>query len=349
MAELIVIVADDLTGAIDSAAPFAARGARVRIALRGDAIGDAAAGDTQVLAIDTRSRALPADQAAERVAHAWAALAPLAPRAVIKKVDSRLQGHCGVEAERLLTLSGRSRALVCPAVPDQQRIVADGCLTGRGVARPIAVADRFAAMPCACPDAADGEDLAAFAQAILADPARIMAVGAAGLANALATILFGPAHGITAPPPHLPMLIAIGSRDPITDAQVRHLLHDHPGVACPLPDAAATIRLHRMPPDAQPDPAKALARFGAEMAGLVQATGTRTLLCSGGDTAAATMDALGVRQLVPEHEWCAGMPVARVVGQPGLRLLTKSGGFGDAGVLTRISDHARTGIWRNAA
>lgn len=349
MTKPILIVADDLTGALDSAAPFAARGARVRIALHIDAVAEAAASDPEVLAIDTCSRGLPAAQAAGRVATAWRAVAPLAPALVIKKIDSRLKGECGREAARLLAASGRSLAVVCPAVPDQGRVVAGGRLTGRGVADPINVADRFAAVPCTCPDAADDIDLSAIASGILADPARILAVGATGLAAALATELFGPVCDPIVPPPDLPMLIAVGSQDAITDGQVERLLRDHPEVDRPPHGHDNTIRLQRMPDDPQPHPVAALARFGQSVASLTHTSGARTLLCSGGDTAAAIMEALEVRQLAPEHEWCPGVPVARVVGQPDLRLITKSGGFGDADVLSSIVRHARTGIRQNAA
>lgn len=345
----IVIVADDLTGALDSAAPFAAGGARVRIALDMDGIADAAASDPQVLAINTRSRHLPAPLAAERVAAAWHAVAPLAPALLIKKIDSRLKGECRAEVLGLLAASGRSLAVVCPAVPDQQRIVTGGCLTGRGVGLPVSVADRFANVPCVCPDATEDADLSAIASGILADPARILAVGAGALAAALAAKLFGSAQSLAAPPPDLPMLIAIGSQDPITDDQVEQLRRDHPEVDGPANGDGGGVRLHRMPRDPQPDPAVALARFGQTLATLTQASDVRTLLCSGGDTAAAIMDALEARQLAPEHEWCPGFPVSRVVGQPHLRLITKSGGFGEVRVLSDIVRHAQTGIRQHAA
>lgn len=345
----IVIVADDLTGAIDSAAPFAARGMRVRIALHVDAIAEAAGSDPQVLAIDTRSRGLPPALAAERVAAAWHAMAPLSPALVIKKVDSRLKGECAAEVGRLLPLSGRELAVICPAVPDQQRVISQGMLTGRGIDRPIAIADRFPLLPTACPDAVDQQDLAAIASGILADPARILAVGAGGLAAALADIICGPARDAQAPAPELPMLIAIGSQDAITAGQVARLRLEHPDVDHPEIGDGGAIHLRRMPPDPQPDPALALTRFGDAMAGMAQAAGARTLLCSGGDTAGAIMDALAVRQLMPDHEWGAGIPVARVVGRPRLRLITKSGGFGDPDVLARIARHARTGTRQDAA
>ncbi|WP_347304562.1 four-carbon acid sugar kinase family protein (plasmid) [Croceibacterium sp. TMG7-5b_MA50] len=339
----IVIVADDLTGASDSAAPFAMRGASVRIALHVDAIAEAAAGDPAVLAVDTRSRHLPPAAAAERAATAWRALAPLAPRLVFKKVDSRLQGPCAAEVDSLLAQSGRDLAAICPAVPAQQRIVAGGLLAGRGLDRPIGVADHFAATACLCHDAGDMADLDAIAAGVLADPECILAVGASGLATALAQRLFGPAATAATPQPELPLLIAIGSRDAITDAQVQRLRHEYPD-----PKDTA-VHLHRMPADPQPDPAPALARFAGKVADLVRADGVRTLLCSGGDTAAAVLDALAVRQLVPEGEWCAGIPSARVVGRPDLRLVTKSGGFGDPGVLARFVRHARTGQRQDAA
>lgn len=352
----ILIVADDLTGALDSAAPFAVRGLRVRVALGPDAIGEAVAAAPDVLTIDTGSRLLPAPRAAERVAATLAAAAALAPRVVMKKIDSRMKGEVAAETAALLAASGRSLAIACPAVPEQGRTVAGGRLTGRGVDAPIVVSGRFAGIACTCPDAADDADLTAIARTILDAPDRILAVGARGLANALASLIAGPPkdEGILAPA--LPMVIAIGSTDPITGAQVEQLRRDCPQLeeipaSAPLPRGPrdAAILLLTAPARIEPDPAALAARFGHKAAALVRATSAKTILCSGGDTAAAVMDAFDARLLVPEHELDPGIPVARIEGTDGLRLITKSGGFGDPDALSRIARCAVAGIRQAAA
>lgn len=352
----ILIVADDLTGALDSAVPFAARGLHVRVALGVDAIGEAVAAAPDVLAIDTRSRLLPAPRAAEHVEAAWAAASALTPRLVMKKIDSRLKGNLAGETAALLAASGRRVAIACPAVPEQGRGVSGGRLTGRGVIAPIVVADHFGGLPCACPDAAADADLEILARSILDAPDRVLAVGARGLASALARLVGGPPKAENATAPALPMILAIGSRDPITGAQIERLRLDCPQVEeiaasapCPGDFRDPVVLLFRAPSRNDSDPAAVAARFGREAAALVRASSAKTVLCSGGDTAAAVMDAIDARQLVPEYELAPGVPVARIEGAGGVRLITKSGGFGDPGVLSRIVRQAVAGIRQAAA
>lgn len=350
----IIIVADDLTGALDSAAPFASRGLHVRVALGVDAVGEAGAAAPDVLAIDTRSRALAAPLAAERIATAWDAAKPLSPRMVMKKVDSRLKGEVAAETAALLAVSGRASAIVCPAVPEQGRTVAGGHLIGRGVGAPIAVANRFGDLQCECPDASDAASLDTIASAVLAAADRIVAVGARGLAAALADLVAGPPNDEPVPPLALPMVIAIGSMDPITGVQVDRLCRDFPlvdEITRPSSPHAPRdpVMLLRAAWDAESGAMTLVSRFGRETAALVRAASARTIFCSGGDTAAAVMDALGARQLAVEHELCPGVPVARIEGADGLRLVTKSGGYGDPDVLSRIVRDATASLGQVAA
>ncbi len=337
-----MIVADDLTGALDSAVPFAARGLNVRVVLDHEALVDAAAASPNVLAINTRSRNVPAHLAAEGVVQAWGVVAPLSPWLVMKKVDSRLQGSCRAEVAALLALSGRSAILACPAVPDQQRVVHNGQAQGRGMISSVNVAQIFAGLPCYCPNAITNADLDALAAAILDDAANTLAVGAYGLAAALAKALPGRADACSSTRPELPLLIAIGSMDGITAHQVERLLVSYPAIngVDHRDPVSAPIQLMQMPRGGQVGSDSTLAQFARDTASRANAIGARTLLCSGGDTAAAVMDALGTRQLIPERELFPGIPIASLPGRPGLRLITKSGGFGDADVLIRIVTQA---------
>ena len=104
---LLAIIADDLTGAQDTAAPFAARGAGVRMAMSPAAVPDALAHGPHVLVICTDSREIPADQARARVVQTLANLPGSVP--LFKKIDSRLKGNiaaelAGFDAARLLVL-----------------------------------------------------------------------------------------------------------------------------------------------------------------------------------------------------------------------------------------------------
>ena len=86
------ILADDLTGACDSAAPFAACGLGVRVWL-----GEAGTAAEPVQAFNTASRGLEPQLAAEAVARAAAAI-PRGQRTLwFKKVDSAGRGAIAAE------------------------------------------------------------------------------------------------------------------------------------------------------------------------------------------------------------------------------------------------------------
>lgn len=132
----IVIVADDLTGALDSAAPFA------KLGLNSDVIADASAtgaelvqprADAHVISVNTDSRHQPGPAAAARVAAALGRHAR-AGDIVFKKIDSTLRGNVAEETLAAMRASGRPIAIVAPAFPAQGRVVRDGIVYVRGVA-----------------------------------------------------------------------------------------------------------------------------------------------------------------------------------------------------------------------
>ncbi|MCE8005395.1 four-carbon acid sugar kinase family protein, partial [Billgrantia ethanolica] len=90
------------TGALDAAAPFAARGAQARVVIAPERLEAAlsAWGEAppEVIAVNTESRHLPAAEAAERVATVTRRLAPYTPTVWFKKVDSTLRGQVVAES-----------------------------------------------------------------------------------------------------------------------------------------------------------------------------------------------------------------------------------------------------------
>src|SRR4051794_30925938 len=115
----IGVVSDDLTSAADAVAPFVMRGLPGWIG-RGR-LPNACA---PVLALDSGSRSVSAEQAAERVANFAAQLAPA--DVLVKTVDSTLRSHVTVELDAAFTVSGRNRLLFAPAFPVAGRITSDG-------------------------------------------------------------------------------------------------------------------------------------------------------------------------------------------------------------------------------
>lgn len=126
---LVGIQADDLTGACDTAAPFAVRGLATLVIVRDDNDGAAApSAGADVVVIDTESREQRAEIARERARRAGAALRAEAPSVLYKKIDSTLRGQIGAELDGMLVGTGVAAALLAPAFPAQGRTVVDGCL-----------------------------------------------------------------------------------------------------------------------------------------------------------------------------------------------------------------------------
>lgn len=337
----LAIVADDLTGALDTSTPFIAAGLRVAVAITLEGIAAALATGADIVAVNTASRALPPIEAASRAAAAAAALAT-AP-IIFKKVDSRLKGNPGVEAHAIAEVTGRTALLVAPAVPDQQRLTQDGQVTGRGVDLAIAIAPLFAHPhhPLSVHDARSQADL----DALVAnqDWSATVAVGARGLGIAFARLLGHPAQGPAAFQPDPLALLALGSRDPITDAQIERLAQT--GIAVLDAPAGAVALDHTGLPllvrcsGALTDPPERVARRFAQGIATLCTTGQpATLITGGGDTALAILQALGVTVVEPQGEAAPGLPWFWIVApdRRRVRCVVKSGGFGDTGVLASL-------------
>lgn len=116
-----IVVADDLTGANDTGAAFAARGRETVIALDGVERGVAADADVQV--VDTDSRYSDPETAANRVERA---IEHATDAAVYKKVDSTLRGNLVAEIDAAMAASGADLAIVAPAFPATGRITVGG-------------------------------------------------------------------------------------------------------------------------------------------------------------------------------------------------------------------------------
>jgi 4-hydroxythreonine-4-phosphate dehydrogenase len=126
----LVIVADDLTGAGDSAA-YLARTASVSVVLDGAAQWPS----TTVVAVDTDSRYAGPKEAASRTADAVRRAQDLGAT-VYKKIDSTLRGNVAVEvraaAEALATAEDRPLVIVAPAFPAVDRTTVGGVVHIKG-------------------------------------------------------------------------------------------------------------------------------------------------------------------------------------------------------------------------
>lgn len=401
----LAIVADDFTGAADTAAGFAAAGLPAAVW----SADPAAAPVAPVVAVATHSRHLPPAEAAAAVARAAAALAARGARRWFKKVDSTLRGNLGAELD---ALAGDRLAVVCPAVPAQGRAVRDGVLwvAGRPVAEtefardprhpvrssriaqvlaqqsPLPVAEvplatvragaaalaaalRALPAPRAVVDAETDADLDAVAAACLAVGA--LPCGAAGLGAAVARYLA--AAAAFAPPPAsspvpgapAPVLAVVGSAHPLAREQAARLAAHLGCQPIPVPPVPGTAPLPVGQPGASPPgavtlgaippgttvrgavlvaPASPADPHGVEQAlaeaaaSLARCLRPAALLVVGGETARATLAALGAGGLALAGEAVPGVPWGRLLGGPlaGLPAATKAGGFGHPDTLVHV-------------
>lgn len=134
----LLIIADDVTGAADSAARCCQAGLAAWIAIAPEAatVSQSAMAEADIVALSTDSRFLTPEAAVNRVQqvvrHIMTATQSERTLAWYKKIDSTLRGNIGAELDAmlpLLTPSGLSPyAIVCPAFPAQQRTLVDGYL-----------------------------------------------------------------------------------------------------------------------------------------------------------------------------------------------------------------------------
>lgn len=122
---MIVVIADDLTGAAEVAGIALRHGLDVRFATQApDALPPEA--DVVVIATDTRSGS--AAEARETVS-AIASRLKGKEITLFKKVDSVLRGHVSTETEEICRTMGYSGAFIMPQNPSKGRIIADGVYT----------------------------------------------------------------------------------------------------------------------------------------------------------------------------------------------------------------------------
>jgi uncharacterized protein YgbK (DUF1537 family) len=122
----LAILADDLTGACDSAVPFARHGLATRVLLAPKPVAVAPAERVDVVAVDADTRRLSRRLAVERTTVAARSLRTPETARLFKKVDSTLRGHVGPEIMACLRAWELSLALLCPAFPAMGRWVQGG-------------------------------------------------------------------------------------------------------------------------------------------------------------------------------------------------------------------------------
>lgn len=338
----VLIVADDITGALDTAGYFATPENPIKVWLdRPPAISGSNA-------IDLDTRDLDEATACGRVAEIFTGR----ERGVLsfKKIDSVMRGHPMAEAAAAFRAGRFRRALFAPAFPAMGRVTVDGrqlvlSQDGKVQVGP-ALVDALSShgIPAAMlgKDAVPGGFFVADASsdAELADAVAAFGagdddlyIGAGGLASALA----GRASP-SLPPPKLDLAIC-GTNHPMTLRQIaavpglRSVVMDDNGAMRPDPPALLVA-----PPNAVSVP-EARAMIERSLKRLVATTpGPRAVLVTGGWTLRLLVRICAASHLLCEGLYEPGVAMSRMVAGAwhGTAIVSKSGGFGGDDLLARL-------------
>lgn len=257
----VLIVADDLTGAMDSAGPFAAAGVETWVVAAPMQCDPASLRSASVVSVNTDSRHLPAARAAQRIRDTVRHLGAGDFQIIVKKVDSTLRGNVVAETLALLDATGRTSAVVAPAFPAQGRTVSGGVVYVKGTplaqtgfandalsppplaplhqvfaqaraglrAESVPASDPFAGDSAGVwvVDSAVDADLAAMVDTIRPRLGSLLLAGSAGLTQALARACFDD-NGVPADAGKVKgtIVFAVGSRAAQSAEQVEALAAD---------------------------------------------------------------------------------------------------------------------------
>ena len=127
------IIADDLTGANDTALQFHQKGAITKILLDSDCTPKVKAG-TEVWALSSESRNVSEEEALIRLEKAVKTFQEnFSFDYYYKKIDSTLRGHIAIETLKMTELLGYDAAIIIPAFPQEGRITVGGYHLAKGV------------------------------------------------------------------------------------------------------------------------------------------------------------------------------------------------------------------------
>lgn len=408
---VLLIIADDFTGALDTGVQFAARGIKTRVVVGADAA--LTHQNADVLVVDTETRHLPAAQA-------YAAVEGLVQRAkyagfayLYKKTDSALRGNVGAELAALLSASSSRQLAFLPAFPQMNRVTKNGVQYIDGVpvtespfgvdpfepVRHAAVTDLLAeqtdlptaSFPALAADgsvpAEDGilvfdaatvDELRSTGRALLNNGGLRVLAGCAGFGAVLPELLGLGGADVTCPALDPRLLVICGSVNAITLAQLdkaeqagftrlrltphQKLMPDYWRSAdgrMTLDHIEETLAAHPYniietndeggnEPTAAAADALGLTReamrvriasgVGQLVGALFASPAVGTLLLTGGDTLLQCMNSVGVHELEPICEMEHGVVLARFgCGGTTRYVITKSGGFGQADLLTALA------------
>ncbi len=352
------IIADDLSGALDTAAQFVTSKRAMPVFLNGHL----PASLPRAFAIDAATREKDSAAAAAVAARDAHLLDPRAGAIAFKKLDSLLRGHCGLELAATLRVARVAHCVIAPAFPFHGRVTREGrqfalragslhavgedlraTLESRAMAVRLARAGDPVPEGISLWDAESDDDLRRIAEAGRRLSAPVLWCGSGGLAAALAGGEVPVACDL-----ERPILGLFGSDHPATAAQLgacrESVLTLKDGgdasaalVAARLKGAGVCLVAFDLP--------TGMARFAAseliarEIARLTsRIPPPRGLLVSGGETLRSLCLSLGSDHLDVVGQMLPGVPVSVMCGGlwDQVHVTSKSGAFGQDMLLRRL-------------
>jgi uncharacterized protein YgbK (DUF1537 family) len=342
-------LADDLTGALEVGAKFAAEGLDTLVSTTSAVLA------AQVVVRDIETRHVSPGEAAERM-RAAAVEARSTCKLIYKKTDSTLRGNIGAELGALVRAYPDSPLIYAPAYPALGRVVKRGQLYIEGmlahetvfahdVLNPVVDSDivrvvrsqtdasvfsvqakELNHLEAGAIYVCDGESDTEIEQAASAmtNGCRL-AAGPGALAAAIARRTEGTRNRVASWPRIRSCLVVSGSRHERSVAQLCHAGER----AWPVVAA-----------DAIPASGWAILEgngvgVGAQVVDILARVELEALTIFGGDTAYDVLQSIGVPALRPLGEILTGVPVSKLEDR-NLYFITKAGGFGPVDVLSAL-------------
>lgn len=405
------IIADDLTGACDSGIQLHKRGYAVQVLIDAAAYKGLEDRPQYIYAVNTDTRSIPPEEAYEKVYTTATALQKNGITWFYKKVDSVLRGSTGRELEAMLDALGYDVAIIAPAFPTNGRrviggrlLVDNGCVsanfsgveaveaTSQGKCGSIGLAcirglngESFVSEVTALrergirlilTDCETDEDMKQVARGLEQLPLKALPAGSAGL---IAQLHFSgempPKDGWwkLGQPRQAPVIMVIGTRHPVTVAQVekmkerpdtRFILLESEGLSHETLEERLAQALEGQEKAEGPcciviTTQRIYGEAGEETVihsdlfnGLItEALAELTkrvlyhytdcsLILSGGATASAVFGRLGAHRITLLEEPLPGIVAGYTKqGEKHILVATKSGGFGDNAALTQLIDY----------
>jgi uncharacterized protein YgbK (DUF1537 family) len=371
------LVADDLTGAADAAAQFAAEGWMAHLLCNPAARPEVVDGVPSLLAVVTGVRAARDDKAAADTAAGVRGLVAQGCDRLYVKIDSTMRGSVDGQLRGALDAWGAKRpgavVVLCPAFPDEGRAVVGGAVLVDGVPvdrspaaidpiTPVAQSRLGELVPGATAavladlasaptgngvgsqgsqvlfvDASTDADLDAAAAGVDRLGSQGVAAGSAGLAAALARRWSARRTARTAQIPSSTRML-IGVTS--FHPHARDLVERlGTGVAARGTGPRAVVDV--IGTEARwTDPATVARSFGEQVAERLAGGSYDTLVLVGGDGAAAALHRVGADAIRLHGTLAAGVPFGTILGGAahGMRVVTKSGGLGRSDSLLEIID-----------